>query len=124
MNFGPLSPYTGIPRESIRPTLAHLKLCQRARSQGYPVSYANDPRWLVNMAINRRACWPDDPSECRGSAMPVKGEYPKRARGSEYMRVWRLSRAAGRVIVRDREASILHERHRAKIRTWSADDLS
>ena len=71
----------------------------------------------------RRACWPDDPSESRGSCVPVNGEYPKRARGSEFMRVWRLSRAAGRGIVREHEARILHARHRGKIRTWGSEDL-
>ena len=60
-------------------TLDYLRHCQKARAAGYQVSYINDPAWLVTMAINRRAGWPDDPGFLRGSAMPVRGRYPKRA---------------------------------------------
>lgn len=65
-------------------TATYLRLCQRARAAGYPVAYVTDPRWLVNVAVNRRAGWPDDPSHSRGSAMPVGGRYPKRAGGDTY----------------------------------------
>lgn len=60
-------------------TIIYLQRCRAARAAGYGVSYTTDPRWLVNMAINRRAGWPDDPGFTRGSAMPVNGAYPKRA---------------------------------------------
>ena len=59
-------------KSSVRATIDYLKLCRQARAASYPVSYTTDPAWLVNMAINRRAGWPDDPSEYRGSAMPVR----------------------------------------------------
>lgn len=105
LNFGPLSPYTGIPRQGVAATLAYLKACQRLRTSGRAVSYANDPAWLIDQAINRRACWPDDPSGARGSCMPVSGRYPRRAQGDLYMRAWRMAHAlnAG-VRVAEREA--------------------
>ena len=65
----------------VRNTINYLRRCQQARAAGYPVSYTTDPAWLLMMAINRRAGWPDDPGHWRGSAMPVKGSYPKRASG-------------------------------------------
>lgn len=67
-----------------RNTIKLLRYCQLARVSGYQVSYITDPAWLVNMAINRRAGWPDDPGFTRGSAMPVNGVYPKRASGDSY----------------------------------------
>lgn len=123
-NFGPLAAYTGIPRASVSATLAYLKACQRERKRGREVSYTDNPAWLVDMAINRRAYWPDDPTESRGSCMPLAdGRYPKRARGNEFMRVFRLARMAGKVVVSEREAGILHKRHRGKIRTWGTEDF-
>lgn len=105
LNFGPLSPYTGIPFASIAPTLARLRLCIQARQDGYPVSYTTDPGWLVNQAINRRACWPEDPSCSRGTCPPVAGRYPKRAIGDHYMRTWRFAHAINsRALVSEREA--------------------
>ena len=65
-------------------TLAYLRRCQAARAAGYLVTYTTDPAWLVTMAINRRAGWPDDPSTARGSAMPVDGRYPPKASGDAY----------------------------------------
>lgn len=69
---------------AVSATLAYLRQCQAARAQGYPVSYTTDPAWLVTMAINRRAGWPDDPSLTRGSATPVNGKYPAKASGDAY----------------------------------------
>lgn len=69
----------------VRATIDHLRRCRAARAAGYTVSYTTDPEWLVDMAINRRAGWPDDPSEHRGSAMPVGGRFPKRAEGDGNM---------------------------------------
>ena len=68
----------------IKNTIAYLCQCQQARTMGHPVSYLTDPAWLVNVAINRRAGWPDDPSLSRGSAMPVNGRYPRKASGDNY----------------------------------------
>lgn len=48
------------------------------------MSYTTDPAWLVNMAINRRAGWPDDPSTSRGSCKPVGGKYPQKAIGEAH----------------------------------------
>lgn len=64
--------------EQVRATIAYLKQCQEARAAGYPVSYTTDPEWLVDMAINRRAGWPEPVHE-RGSCIQVNGKFPKRA---------------------------------------------
>lgn len=68
----------------IRNTITYLRQCQAARKLGYPVAHTTDPAWLMNMAINRRAGWPDDPSHGRGSAMPVNGKHPRKASGDYY----------------------------------------
>ena len=87
---------------AVRNTINHLKLCQEARAAGYRVVFTTDPAWLVTMAINRRAGWPDDPTSSRGSAMPVDGRYPKKATGDRYWHLQLLARAINtpRLIVR------------------------
>lgn len=70
--------------KKVRATIDYLKKCQAYRKAGGSVSFTTDPAWLVNMAINRRAGWPDDPSFTRGSAMPINGTYPKRASGDAW----------------------------------------
>jgi hypothetical protein len=86
-------------------TIAYLKQCQVARNAGALVSYTTDPAWLVDMAINRRAGWPDDPSFSRGSAMPVGGKYPSKASGDRYnhLRLLAYQINTPRLIVRDTE---------------------
>jgi len=83
-------------------TIRYLRACQAARDAGMPVAYTTDPAWLVHMAIDRRAGWPDDPTLTRGSCMPVAGQYPRRAAGSEYADARRLADAVNhpRLIVR------------------------
>ena len=81
-----------IPLSAIRHTLAYLRQCRAARVAGFPVSYTTDPAWLVQMAINRRAGWPDDPTHSRGSCMPVNGRYPRKAEGLEYGHLWSIAR--------------------------------
>lgn len=77
-----------------RATIDYLRLCQRARAEGYPVSLTRDPRWLLNVAINRRAGWPDDPSFERGSAMPLPdGRYPPKGGGDYYRHLALVARA-------------------------------
>jgi hypothetical protein len=73
-------------------TINYLKLCQKRRESGYSVSFTTDPSWLVHMALNRRARWPDDPSFARGSCMPVNGKYPKKASGDPYNHLRLLAR--------------------------------
>jgi hypothetical protein len=65
-------------------TIAYLKRRQEYRAAGGSVCYTTSPAWLVNMAINRRAAWPDDPSHSRGSCTPVNGSYPKKAIGEAH----------------------------------------
>ena len=66
----------GATSDSLQHTLAYLHVCQKARAVGwkYPNDYhlTRDPEWLVDVAINRRAGWLDDPGSVFGSAMPVK----------------------------------------------------
>lgn len=75
----------------IHNTLAMLRSCIAARDAGAPVAFTGNPIWLINMAINRRAGWPDDPSPWRGSAMPVNGRYPKKAEGDAWNHLRRLA---------------------------------
>ena len=96
-------------------TINRLKACQAARAAGYPVSYVTDPAWLLDMAINRRAGWPDDPTTSRGSAMPVNGVYPKSAAGDYGYRALRLFADrvnTPRLIVREQECP---RRYRARL---------
>ena len=83
-------------------TIQYLKQCQAARAAGYPVSFTTDPAWLINMAINRRAGWLDDPSHSRGSCMPVTGKYPKKAEGDTFSHLRLIARDLNtpRLIVR------------------------
>ena len=83
-------------------TIAYLRRCQTARAAGYPVAYTTDPTWLLDMAINRRAGWPDDASLSRGSAMPVNGRYPAKASGDRYNHLQLIAREINtpRLIVR------------------------
>lgn len=62
----------------IRNTIDYLRKCQQARKHGYPVYLKTDPAWLVNVAINRRAGWPES-SVFFASCQPVNEQYPKRA---------------------------------------------
>ena len=69
---------TATQAQQIANTIKLLVVCQEARRQGYPVSLKTDPSWLVNMAINRRAGWPES-RYYFGSCQPINGVYPKRA---------------------------------------------
>ena len=69
---------------AINGTLEYLRACQTARAGGYPVAYTTDPAWLVHVALNRRAGWPDDPGGFRGSARPIDGRFPRKAGGTYY----------------------------------------
>jgi hypothetical protein len=69
------------------------------------VAFTTDPTWLVNMAVNRRGGWPDDPSHTRGSAMPVDGKHPHKAESDQYSHLRNIARAVNtpRRIVGDGE---------------------
>jgi hypothetical protein len=90
---------------TVHATICLLRRCARLRAEGAPVAFTADPVWLVNMAINRRGDWPDDPSHMRGSAMPVDGKYPFKAEGTAYSHLRNLARAVNtpRRIARDGE---------------------
>ena len=89
----------------VRNTIDWLQRCRAYRAAGGQVSFTTDPAWLVQMAINRRAGWPDDPSLLRGSAVPVEGRYPKRASGDDWrhLRLFAHNINTPRLIVRERE---------------------
>ena len=96
---------------AIHNTLTYLRQCQHARQIGYPVTFTTDPAWLVNMAINRRAGWPDDTSLTRGSAMPVRGQYPKKADGDRYRHLTQL-------VYRINSRSRVCKSELGELRTW------
>ncbi len=63
---------TSTTPSKVRNTILMLQACSRAKREvRLPLSLTQDVGWLVNMGINRRAGWPDDPSGWRGSCMPV-----------------------------------------------------
>lgn len=139
--------YAGHDPIKVRGTIAWLRRCRDRRSAiraaeaagevhpgQYAVCYTTDPEWLVDMAINRRAGWPDDPSHTRGSAAPVVRfwpgrmvapilQYPRSAEGDRFASLARLARAFNsRVIVREREVPA---RYRARLvhRVHADDDF-
>jgi len=74
-------------------TIAMLRRLRHQRELGDSMSYTTDPEWLLDMAINRRAGWPDDPGFSRGSAMPTRdGRYPPKAEGEQYHHLCALAR--------------------------------
>ena len=88
--------------DAIQNTLTYLRQCRAARAAGYPVAYTTDPAWLVQMAINRRAGWPDDPSHQRGSCMPVNRRSPRKGGGDWYRHLQMIAREINtpRLVVR------------------------
>jgi len=52
-----------------RATIEYLKRCRSAKDAGYPVAYTTDPDWLIDMAINRRAGWPEADPHTHGIAL-------------------------------------------------------
>jgi hypothetical protein len=99
----------------VRATLAYLRTCQAARAAGSPVRYTTDPAWLVTMAINRRAGWPE-PRHTRASARPTAdGRYPPRAEETDSPTMIQLGHKMNghpRVIIRPPEVPI---RYRARL---------
>jgi hypothetical protein len=109
----------------VHATICLIRKCARLRETGAPVAFTTDPTWLVNMAINRRGGWPDDPSHMRGSAMPVDGRYPHKAEGTAYSDLRNLARAVNtpRRVVRDGELAEWRKliRHRIPERLFAAE---
>jgi len=101
----------------VRATIDFLRQCQAARAQGWPVRVTTDPAWLVTVAINRRAGWPDDPGHLFGSAMPVNGRYPKRASDQAWRDLGHFAQAVNtpRRIVREIECRHIDPRIRARL---------
>lgn len=95
-------------------TISWLKTCQEARAEGFPVSFTTDPAWLVQMAINRRAGWRDDPSLSRGSCMPVNGRYPKKASGDYFAHLQLIAREVNTPGLRMRVSCLGEHRWLAK----------
>lgn len=109
----------------VRATIAFLRACQAARAAGVPVSYATDPEWLVDVAINRRAGWPEDP-HAYASCMPVDASmrYPKRALHDETRWLLQTAHHLNGTRVRLHPHSV-PQRYRARLahRLWSRDDF-
>lgn len=114
-----------VERAKLRSTLKYLRLCIQARTSGYSVAYVTDPEWLVDMAINRRAGWLEDPSGHRGATMAINGRFPKRAQGDGNM--WQFVRLlnGSRWCPREIETRWLHRRIRERIvhRIRDNDDI-
>lgn len=112
-----------VKRTEIRATIEHLKMLRERRrhmkAEGFIPEVLMDPAWLVDMAINRKAGWPEDPSTIRGSAMPLPdGRYPPRADGDAHYRAAKnLARMVNepRLIVRVHELTVLPARLRNKL---------
>lgn len=49
------------PVSKIAATIANMRACQAVRAAGRPVYLTTDPAWMLDMAINRRAGWAEDP---------------------------------------------------------------
>ncbi len=73
-------PMLGLSKEQVRATVEHLKRLKAAKAAGRKGYLTEDPTWLVQQAINRRGGYVDDP-HARGSAIPVKGKFPKKGGG-------------------------------------------
>lgn len=126
--------------DAVKATLTHLRRCVAAqparvawradpRNRGIQPPwdpYRTDAAWLVTMAINRKAGWPDDPSLAVGSAMPVNGVYPKRAEGDcgEYQDSKRLAYRVNtpRLRVYARECPIRYRARLAYRLTWPHEE--
>ncbi len=94
---------------ALRATIDHLRLCQQARTARYGVSLTTDPAWLVDMAINRRAGWKDDPGFVRGSCHPLPdGRYPPKASDNDWQHLCQLAHRINtpRLIVRPAELGV------------------
>jgi len=101
----------------VQTTLTYLRACIAYRNAGHMVSFTDDPQWLIDMAINRRVGWLDDPSHSRGSAMPINGKYPKKAEGDTYMHLWQLAHRINtpRLIVHEGELGEWRKLIRARL---------
>lgn len=85
-------PMLGLSKEQVRATKEHLQKLQEARASGYKGSFTTDPKWLVEQAINRRGGYADDSGGRRGSAIPVRGKFPKKGGGDLEADLRRISR--------------------------------
>ncbi len=77
-------------RALVRATISRLKQLQAYRAAGGPVYLTTDPAWLVDMAINRRAGWAEDP-HAFGSCQPVRGKLPRYATGDAQRHIGQLA---------------------------------
>src|SRR5512137_2574428 len=62
----------------VRATIVLLTALRERRAKGVPCYLTTDPAWLLDMAINRRAGWFEDPVTF-GTTQPVNGKYPRKA---------------------------------------------
>ena len=100
-------------KDKVSNTLRYLRACKMAKAAGLfddapcfspfgnGMQY-HDPDWLLNMAINRRAGWPE-PTHYRGSCAPVNGKLPRKADGDWQASFLRAANAVNtpRLIVRE-----------------------
>lgn len=72
--------FVGGQPSKVRATIDMLRALQARRAAGATVYLKTDPAWLLDMAINRRAGWVEDP-HAFGSVQPVNGRLPRFATG-------------------------------------------
>lgn len=98
--------------DRVHNTVAWLKLCQRARREGYKVCQTTDPAWLVNTAINRRAGEIEDPGSGRMTGRANhRGGFPRKLGGDYQRHLWLAAQEINtpRLIVRPQSLGELRE---------------
>lgn len=84
-------------------TITALRERRALRAAGRPVYLTTDPAWLLDMAINRRAGWAEDP-HAFGSCQPVNGKLPRFATGDAQRHIRQIAdRVNARIVVRATE---------------------
>lgn len=120
-----------VKRSQIRATIEELKRLRARRvamaMEGLIPEVLLNPAWLVDIAINRKAGWPEDPGY-HGSAMPLPdGSYPPKAQGDRLRHLTQLAHKINtpRLIVREGDLGDLRPLARKRFPgriTWADDE--
>lgn len=84
-------------------TIRALRACAAARDAGIPVAFTSDIRWLLNMAMNRRAGWPEADRHTHGIAyLNHRGQLARKWAGDWQRHVYQFAMRVNtpRLIVR------------------------
>lgn len=103
-------PMSNLDKKQVQNTIKRLGALRDARRSGHPDTWGDNPynpTWLVHMAINRRAGWPDVPGFSYGSCAPLPdGRCPSKCDDTEIRRLARWINTP-RVIVREGELNCM-----------------